>query len=209
KGDWPRFVSGEINPPDVHVGDIQRFKIVVESPSPIVSVVADIETDNGIKNLPLTNTRNQENGGGVWIGEWKVYDTHDTFYHTTFVARDQAGNENSLTLAWSDVCGIPFSGNWPMTSACTISSADGVIGTVALQANAGNLTINSSFGTNGSITINSGTSIVVGATISVGSYSCRPTGYTSPDSACVSNSICCGGWSGNLLCQNSSSCILQ
>lgn len=51
-----KFIQGEINPPDVHVGDLQKFKIAVVSPYGIKSVLAKIETDNGVKELELKKT---------------------------------------------------------------------------------------------------------------------------------------------------------
>lgn len=51
-----KFIQGEIDPPDVHVGDLQKFKIIVTSPNGIAGVVAKIETDNGIKEVELKKT---------------------------------------------------------------------------------------------------------------------------------------------------------
>jgi hypothetical protein len=78
-------------------------------------------------------------------GAWTVEDTHNTKYHTKFIVTDAAGRENSITLAWSDACGIPTGGNWILSSNgnCTISSTDGV--------DAGNATIDSY-----TLTLNSG-----------------------------------------------------
>jgi len=78
-------------------------------------------------------------------GTWTVEDTHNTKYHAKFIVTDAAGRENSITLAWSDACGIPTSGNWSLSSngSCTISSTDGV--------DAGNATIDSY-----TLTLNSG-----------------------------------------------------
>ena len=67
----------------------------------------------------------------VWIGSWVVRDTHNKNYITTFVAYDSAGNSEKMSLAWSDLCGIPLSGDWSTASTswgCTIatSTTDGV-----------------------------------------------------------------------------------
>jgi len=58
----------------------------------------------------------------TYRGSWKVRDTHSTTYRTMFVARDAAGRENSVTLAWSDwgPCGTPDSGDWVMNYNCTL-----------------------------------------------------------------------------------------
>jgi hypothetical protein len=96
---------------------------------------------------------------------WTVEDTHDTRYHTTFVVRDSAGRENSVTLAWSDACGIPAGGNWSLSSngPCTISSVDGV--------DAGNATIDSyTLTLNSTFAYNPGQSIsVTSGAIAMGS----------------------------------------
>ncbi|HQB51107.1 MAG TPA: hypothetical protein PLT32_02720 [bacterium] len=55
----------------------------------------------------------------VWIGSWLVNKVHDKVYHTNFIAYDSAGNEEKLTMTWSDKCGIPLVGSW--TSAITYS----------------------------------------------------------------------------------------
>ena len=67
----------------------------------------------------------------VWTGSWVVRDTHNKNYITTFVAYDSAGNSEKMSLAWSDLCEIPLSGNWSTASTvdgCTIDTAstDGV-----------------------------------------------------------------------------------
>jgi hypothetical protein len=192
---WPKIIEATINPPDVHVGDLQKLSVTVQDDAEVVSAIAFIETDNGIKELPLNlveepvalaprmygvNARNQIvflDGGkalfGVanaaeaatytYSGEWVVHDTHDTFYHTKFVVKDAKGRESSITLAWSDACGIPDGGAWTMSSSCTISSADGVDnGNVTLSS--GTLTLNAPFGFNPgrSLTI-SGGSIAIGS----------------------------------------------
>jgi len=158
QGIYPKFIEGSINPPDVHVGDIQKFRIVVQSPSGVKSVTAEIETDKDTATVALARGENE-----VWEGEWTVRDTHEITYHTTFVAEDNGGNKNQMTIAWSDVCSILFSGDWTMSSNCTISSTEGVdSGNVTLSA--GTLTLNAAFGWNPgkSLSISGGT-LVIGA----------------------------------------------
>jgi hypothetical protein len=101
----------------------------------------------------------------LYEAEWNVSDTHDKIYYTTFYVKDALNNENSVTLAWSDACGIPNGGDWSIASYgnCTISSPDGVDnGNVTIQTYT--LTLNSTFVFNPgkSIIINSG-SIVLNA----------------------------------------------
>ena len=59
EGVWPKFIEGEIDPPDVHVGDIQKFRIVVQSSVGVTSVIANIETDNGTTTVPLVITKEE------------------------------------------------------------------------------------------------------------------------------------------------------
>jgi hypothetical protein len=177
----PRIIEATIDPPDVHVGDKQTLSIIVQDPSKITSVEAHIETDHGVKILPLdligevaetdlmpqrfavakggnlvaVNPSEKSNIENIAVaadapklkyeGSWIVKDTHDTRYHTIFVVKDADGNENSITLAWSDACSIPLSGTWYLDSNgnCTLSSVDGVeagnanIVTYTLTLNAG------------------------------------------------------------------------
>jgi hypothetical protein len=71
-------------------------------------------------------------GGDVtYSGSWLVHDTHDTTYITTFVVKDSAGNTNSVVMAWSDACSIPWNPTvnstvTPSPFPCAPSSIDGV-----------------------------------------------------------------------------------
>ena len=49
----PKIIQATIDPLDVKVGDTQNLSLVVQSAVAILSVVARIETDNGIVDLPL------------------------------------------------------------------------------------------------------------------------------------------------------------
>lgn len=97
---------------------------------------------------------------------WTVSDTHNTTYVTEFIAKDSAGNVNTVTLAWSDQCGIPNGGDWTATT-CTLSSTDGVDNGYAVIGSGVTLTLNGHVfafngGASGYISI-SGGSIVVGS----------------------------------------------
>ena len=101
----------------------------------------------------------------LYEGKWTVKDTHDRKYHTTFIATNNNGETNSITLAWSDACSITRSGAWNLASFgnCTISSPDGVDnGNVTIATYT--LTLNSTFAFNPgqSITISSG-AIAIGS----------------------------------------------
>ena len=50
------FIEGKIDPLKVHPGDTQNMRIVVKADSGIKSVIANIETDNGINKIELKKT---------------------------------------------------------------------------------------------------------------------------------------------------------
>jgi len=68
----------------------------------------------------------------VWEASWLVKDTSVREYITTFIARDGAGHENRMVLAWSDPCTNIAGENWASTGSavlgrdCTLSSTYGV-----------------------------------------------------------------------------------
>ncbi len=140
--DEMKFWSGKIDPLKVFPGDTQNMTIVVSSKTAIVSVQADIETDNGrqLVNLSLTGKEEEnEISKEVWEGSWLVNDTSVRDYETIFTATDSVGNKKELVLAWSDPCELadgkelPYSGNNTIAYNCTISSTYGL--------DEGNLTI--------------------------------------------------------------------
>ena len=79
-----------------------------------------------------TNQANAATGQReVWTGSWVVKDTHDKAYFTNFVAYDSVGNQEKMTMTWTDLCLIPLGGNWSMrnypSSTCYVASTvDGV-----------------------------------------------------------------------------------
>jgi len=128
-----------------------------------ISNVRILNSDFSDLNLNNQNESNINYPKLKYENSWIVRDTHDKYYHTVFVVEDVLGNKNSITLAWSDACGIPNSGAWTISANCTISSTDGVEnGNVTI--NTYTLTLNAPFVWNPgySITIGSG-SIAVGS----------------------------------------------
>lgn len=157
-----KIIEAAIDPPDVHVGDVQRLRIRVEGALPLVLAEARIQLDHEVKVLPLL-----PEGEGWYAAEWQVYDTHDATYRTVFVAKDKEGKESTATLAWSDACGIPYVGNWNISSNgdCIISSDDGVeSGDVVIGGYTLTLANGAGFARNPgySMTIATGGSIVIG-----------------------------------------------
>lgn len=175
---WPKIIQAAIDPIDVYVGQTQNLSIVVESQAPIASVEAQVETDHGVRVLPLSLVgptadadllpvrfaiddsnhlafvdasrplaksgislaKADEPPKMTYSVKWMVEDTHHKTYHTTFVVKDSAGNKNSITLAWSDACSIPDTGNWTIGSNCSLPAAFPAIGSVDGVDN-GNATI--------------------------------------------------------------------
>ena len=95
-----------------------------------------------------------------FTGEWTVEDTHTAKYQTAFIAKDSAGNENSVTLQWTDPC--PFvsvnnytAGTLTISASCTMN---GVLTQTSLidGVENGNLLVSA-----GTLSINAGNSLVV------------------------------------------------
>lgn len=158
EGVWPRLTEARIDPLDVHVGQDQTIEVAVEARAAVAEVFARVETDKGEITVPLARVGEPEaTDGGTrarYRGTWTVHDTHDATYRTTIVARG-GGDESSVTLAWTDACGIPAGGNFTLSSPCTISSNDGIDG--------GSITVNSSLTINANFAINAGQSLTIGS----------------------------------------------
>jgi hypothetical protein len=113
----PIFVKGSVDPANVALGAIQKFDIVLSDPAKITSVVATTVTDHGTSTVTLVASGTDE-----FAGQWKVEDTHGARYTTLFVAKDDAGRENTLPLSWLDLdCGQQDMGGYPWY----LSTADG------------------------------------------------------------------------------------
>jgi len=208
---WPKFSEATINPLKVYPGDTQRMRVVVQDRVEVTEVLAEIETDNGVNEVPLRlvneaavteedilkqryivqdgklimlgeleRTKLALSGflkraeaadvrKFVFEGEWVVKDTHVKTYHTTFRAKNASGEENSITMAWSDPCsGIADGTNSTLAGNCAIGTnvTDGIDGgslnlggyTVTLAGSGSTFVWNSgqNLTINGSIVINSG-----------------------------------------------------
>ncbi|HQA96243.1 MAG TPA: hypothetical protein PLN18_02645, partial [Candidatus Colwellbacteria bacterium] len=152
----------------------------------IVSVEAHIETDNDVVILPLKFAGSESEeiiekknifedlfsrfrsvpkqpGVSSYEASWIVKDTHNDTYHTVFIAKDSAGRENTIILAWSDACGIPVGGNFTLSSNCVISSNDGVDNGNLIINPGVTLTLNSTFAFNSGKTITVNGAIAKGA----------------------------------------------
>jgi hypothetical protein len=84
-------------PRTMYVGSDDQLAIVAPG-----SIVPDIaKTEKGAHVANAANSDDTE-----FTGQWTVEDTHAAKYQTAFLAKDSAGNENSVTLQWTDPC--PF-----------------------------------------------------------------------------------------------------
>lgn len=136
----PKFTLVIVDPLDVHLGETQTFTAHVSSDYSITEVVTRTQLDNEVLELPL-----EEISPGIYSANWKVYDTHSNVYRTNFTAKDSEGNENTVTMTWTDPCtGFTHGSTSTITQSCTISTIDGV--------DNGNIVL----GTGGVITINNG-----------------------------------------------------
>lgn len=74
----PRFAEAVIDPLKVSTGDTQKMRVVVYDDAEVVSVAAEIETDNDTVNIPLrlgektTATREELNGQKYIVQEGKL-----------------------------------------------------------------------------------------------------------------------------------------
>lgn len=137
----PEFTRIIIDPLDVKIGDMQTFTAYVTSPNEITEVTTRTQLDNEILILPLEKTDNPDE----YIGIWQVYDTHSEIYRTNFTAKDSAGNENTVSMSWTDPC-TSLSDHGTTTtisSPCSVSVVDGVdVGNI-IVASGGSITLNS------------------------------------------------------------------
>lgn len=137
--------------------------------------LALIDTKSGA-NVANADVSNTDKGGNIanaavanktkFTGQWTVEDTHTAKYQTKFIAKDSAGNENSVTLEWTDPC--PFAsvnnyggGTATISGSCDIST--GVPGVSSIDGpEHGNLKL-----AGGTLTVNSGAKLVMNSGYSI------------------------------------------
>jgi len=164
----PKFISVDINPLHVYVGDTQTFTVEVTSESGVESVTTSTELDTVTHELTLEKT-----DPTTFTGSWIVYDTHVRDYRTEFTATSGSGSENSMTMAWSDPCyGVSQGAASSLSANCTVSTVYGLDGG-NLSLNGFTLTINSG----GTWAFNPGTTITTNGTITKGSGGTIKKGY--------------------------------
>ena len=164
------FKKAIVDPLDVLPGDNQSFTVHVYSPNGITSVTSVTELDNSTLNLDFAKIDEYIEDSKtieIWSVSWIVNDTHTTTYRTLITATDSLGNENMVTLTWTDSCQsqITHGGADAIATSCStgVNGIDGLDG--------GTLTINSGITLtidSGAIwAFNAGTSILPIGTITV------------------------------------------
>jgi membrane-bound inhibitor of C-type lysozyme len=169
----PKFTSVRITPLHVYVGDTQTLTVVLTSSVPVTTVTATMVLDNQTVTIPLSKSA-ADPSGNTYQASWVVFDTHVATYKTTFTARNEAGKENSTTLAWSDPCaGVMQGADSSLSGNCSVSAVSGLDG--------GNLTIPQgvtlTLGSGAVWVWNPGTSVTVKGAIAVSGTASAKKGY--------------------------------
>jgi len=165
----PEFRKAIVDPLDVLPGDSQTFTVHVYSPNSIVSVTTTTELDNSTSNLNLEKigTDPENPSIEIWSVNWTVDDVHTTTYRTNITAIDSEGNQNYITLTWTDSCMSQLTHG--ANDALTVSCSTGVDNYVGLDV--GDLTVNNgvtlTLDTGGHLIFNPGQSIMVNGQICV------------------------------------------
>jgi len=89
-----------VSPYKVKNGDIQKFSIWVKDKDKVKSVIAELQTDRGIKEVPLSLKEGTANAG-KWAGKWKVNDVSSgKLYLITFEAENFKGKKSKIISSW-------------------------------------------------------------------------------------------------------------
>lgn len=128
----PEFRKAIVDPLDVLPGDNQTFTAHIYSPYSVINVTSVTELDNSTLYLDFEKIdEHVENNETIeiWSASWIVNDTHTTEYRTTIVAIDSEGNQNSITLTWTDSCQSQITHGAPeshISTSCTTGT--GIVG---------------------------------------------------------------------------------
>jgi len=166
----PEFRRAIVDPLDVLPGHNQTFTVHIYSPHSIVNVTSVTELDNSTSNLNFEKIDEYEENNEiieVFSVTWIVNDTHAIEYKTNITAIDSEGNQNSITLTWTDSCQSLITHGGPVTISqnCAIGVGDvsGLDGGILTIASGVSVTLN----TASILVFNQGQSIVVDGTIYV------------------------------------------
>jgi hypothetical protein len=165
-------------PRTITVGADNRLALVTPGQSGANTDAANVKQGSNVANAATANKTE-------FTGKWTVEDTHAAKYQTKFIAKDSVGNENSVTLGWTDpLCPFTSVNNYggnpaTISSSCEmpngsagVSSVDGPEhgnlavsgGTLTIDSGA-QLVINNGYGisfSGGSVSVASGATIVLG-----------------------------------------------
>jgi hypothetical protein len=171
---WPKIIQSTINPPDVHVGDLQHLDLVVEDDAAITVVDALIQTDHGTTTIPLSfsgvvsanaitpskyvldgngHPVLPDNGVGSLINVAKA-DLAKFAYSGSWSVKDTHNTYYKTTFLVQDSQGRSNMITLDWSDACGIPAA----GDVAISSNC---TESSLDGANGNVTIATGTTLTL------------------------------------------------
>ncbi len=127
-GGNPVFVTADIQPRDVKVGDMQRVDVELDDPNGVIEVKTETVLDHSIQIKFMRPIDGAQEGCTHcrWEVTWEVNDTSKRTYHTVVTAKNSQGETNSVTLAWTDPCSPGVGGDWTLDDNCTITGVNGV-----------------------------------------------------------------------------------
>lgn len=96
-GTPPFLIAGYIDPLDAVVGVTQTVGMQMRDSSPVTSVTAVVQTDNGLRSFPLALNSGTDLEG-EWSGSWVVADTHNRSYMVTIRATNAAGQSSKADI---------------------------------------------------------------------------------------------------------------
>jgi hypothetical protein len=86
-------------PYDVKPGDTQDIYVIGNYEKGIDQVTANIKTDSGLEDVPLSLTQG-DSKNGLWRGSWRVHDVHDGYYPVLFTVGGKDGTSRGTTVTY-------------------------------------------------------------------------------------------------------------
>lgn len=130
---YPVFKHASVDPLDVMIGQMQTFNVTVYSPNTITNVTSVTQLDTSTLNLQF-NKIGTDSDGELWSASWTAYDTHATSYTSIITAKDSMGNQNDISLTWTDAVdcydSIPSSehgSDYVLSTNCTFMNTSGAV----------------------------------------------------------------------------------
>ena len=95
----PKFLKVIFDPFKAKGGEYQRLIVALEDASLITNVYAKVQDEIGERKLELTLIK-EEDIKTTWQGEWLIKLTEKKEYPIVFIAENENGEKNELTLFW-------------------------------------------------------------------------------------------------------------